>query len=47
MAAAIAAGDADGAEAALRRHLSGTLSELDALRRQYPDYWTPGSDAAS
>jgi DNA-binding GntR family transcriptional regulator len=44
IAAAIARGDAAAAEAALRRHLSGTLSELDALRTQYPDYWTPGPD---
>ena len=40
----IARGDAAAAEAAVRRHLSGTLSELDALRRQYPDYWMPGPD---
>ncbi|MEX5744302.1 GntR family transcriptional regulator [Massilia sp. X63] len=44
IAGAIARGDAAAAEAALRRHLSGTLSELDALRTQYPDYWTPGPD---
>lgn len=44
IAAAIAQGDAAAAEAALRRHLSGTLSELDALRLQYPDYWVAGPD---
>lgn len=44
IANAIGRGDAAAAEAALRRHLSGTLSELDALREQYPDYWTPGRD---
>ncbi|QOY96070.1 GntR family transcriptional regulator [Massilia sp. UMI-21] len=44
IADAIGRGDAAGAEAALRRHLAGTLSELDALREQYPDYWTPGTD---
>ncbi|SFB88946.1 GntR family transcriptional regulator [Massilia yuzhufengensis] len=45
IAAAIAASDAPRAEAALRRHLSGTMSELDALRRQFPDYWMPGPEA--
>ena len=44
IADAIAQGDAAAAEAALRRHLSGTLSELDALREQYPNYWMPGAD---
>jgi DNA-binding GntR family transcriptional regulator len=44
IADAIGRGDASDAEAALRRHLSGTLSELEALRRQYPDYWMPGAD---
>jgi DNA-binding GntR family transcriptional regulator len=43
IAAAIARLDPEGAETALRRHLSGTLSELDTLRAQYPDYWTPGA----
>ncbi|MEW7847638.1 GntR family transcriptional regulator [Massilia aurea] len=37
--------DAAGADAAVRRHLSGTLSQLNALREQFPDYWTPGADA--
>jgi DNA-binding GntR family transcriptional regulator len=41
---AIGEGDAAAAEQALRRHLSGTLSELDALRARYPDYWMPGAD---
>lgn len=36
---AIAAGDPDAAAAALRHHLSGTLSALAALQEQYPDYW--------
>lgn len=38
---AIGRGDGEGAAAALRRHLSGTLSELDALQKQYPGYWLP------
>jgi DNA-binding GntR family transcriptional regulator len=43
IADAIGRRDAAGAEAAVRRHLSGTLSQLDALRAKYPDYWTPGA----
>ena len=43
IASAIRAGDAARAEACLRRHLSGTLSELMVLRDQYPDYWMPGA----
>ncbi len=43
IADAIGAGDTARAEACLRRHLSGTLSELMALRDQYPGYWMPGS----
>lgn len=43
---AIGRADAAGAEAAVRRHLSGRLSELDALRGQFPDYWMPGSEGA-
>lgn len=42
---AIGRGDVEGAAAALRRHLSGTLSELDSLQMQYPDYWVPEQDA--
>lgn len=38
IAAAIARGDPEGAEAGVRRHLSGTLSGLVALRERYPDY---------
>jgi len=38
LADAIAAGDADRAEQCVRRHLSGTLSRLIALREQYPEY---------
>lgn len=44
IADAIGQGDVAAAEQAVRRHLSGTLSELDALRAQYPDYWMPGPD---
>jgi DNA-binding GntR family transcriptional regulator len=37
---AIEQGDADAAEAALRKHLSGTLSQVDEIRASYPDYLT-------
>jgi len=37
---AIEAGDADAVQQHLRKHLSGTLSELDTIRRQYPEYLT-------
>jgi len=36
--AAIADGDADRAQEALRQHLSGTLAQVDAIRAHYPDY---------
>lgn len=35
---AIAAGDADAAQEALRRHLSGTLAQVDEIRARFPDY---------
>lgn len=35
---AIAAGDPDGAQRAMRRHLSGTLSQIEAIRERHPDY---------
>jgi DNA-binding GntR family transcriptional regulator len=35
---AIAAGDPDRAQDALRRHLSGTLAEADEIRARFPDY---------
>ena len=35
---AIADGDADRAEEALRRHLSGTLAQVDEIRARFPDY---------
>jgi DNA-binding GntR family transcriptional regulator len=38
LAAAIGDGDTERAEQCVRRHLSGTLSRLMALREQYPDY---------
>ena len=41
IAGAIAAGDSERARNAVRRHLSGTLSELDALREKYPDFVLP------
>ncbi|MFT3718436.1 GntR family transcriptional regulator [Pseudorhodoferax sp.] len=42
IADAIAAGDPQAAQEALRRHLSGTLSSVEAIRRQYPDYVVDG-----
>jgi len=45
IAAAIAAGDSEQARNAVRRHLSGTLSELDALRAKYPDFVLPPAQA--
>lgn len=38
IARAVAAGDPEDAQAQLRRHLSGTLSYLDAIRAGFPDY---------
>jgi DNA-binding GntR family transcriptional regulator len=35
---AIAAGDSPGAQACVRRHLSGTLAHLDDIRARHPDY---------
>lgn len=37
---AIASGDAEAAQASLREHLSGTLSQIDGIRRAHPDYFT-------
>jgi len=37
---AIAGGDAEAAQAALRAHLSGTLGQIDAIRQAHPDYFT-------
>jgi DNA-binding GntR family transcriptional regulator len=37
---AIARGDASGAEAALRKHLSGTLSHIEQIRARHPDFVT-------
>lgn len=37
---AIAAGDADAAQGALREHLSGTLSKIDEIRARHPEYLT-------
>ncbi|MGP6087936.1 GntR family transcriptional regulator [Antarctobacter jejuensis] len=36
----ISAGDPDAAAEAMRSHLSGTMSRLDALRKEYPDYFS-------
>ncbi|MGK3902498.1 FCD domain-containing protein, partial [Enterococcus faecium] len=35
---AIAAGDAEAAQAALREHLSGTLTHLEEIRERFPHY---------
>lgn len=35
---ALAANDTLAAQAALREHLSGTLSQIDEIRQRYPDY---------
>ena len=45
LVAAILAGDAAGAEATLRRHLSGTFAEAARLRGARPDFFSTG-DAA-
>lgn len=42
IADAIGAGSPQRAEEVVRRHLSGTLSELEDLRTKYPGYWMPG-----
>ncbi|MEI2418382.1 GntR family transcriptional regulator [Orrella sp. JC864] len=39
---ALAAGDAAAAQAALREHLSGTLSHVEEIRRRYPQYLVQG-----
>jgi DNA-binding GntR family transcriptional regulator len=44
IARAIAEGDPAGAQVWVRRHLSGTLTELNSLRERYPDYILPMSD---
>jgi len=36
--AAIAAGDADAAQQAVREHLSGTLASVEDIQKRYPDY---------
>jgi DNA-binding GntR family transcriptional regulator len=41
LVAAIERRDPEGAAAALRRHLSGTLSIIDEIRKRYPDYLLP------
>jgi DNA-binding GntR family transcriptional regulator len=38
---AVARRDAEGAAAALRKHLSGTLSIVDQIRKQHPDFLRP------
>lgn len=32
--------DAQEAQAAVREHLSGTLAQIDTIRRSHPDYLT-------
>ncbi len=39
---AIGSGDAPSAQAHLREHLSGTLSQVEEIRLAHPDYFTPG-----
>jgi DNA-binding GntR family transcriptional regulator len=39
---AIEKGDAEAAQAALRKHLSGTLNQLDQIRASHPDFLTDG-----
>jgi DNA-binding GntR family transcriptional regulator len=46
IARAIKEGDPLGAQAWVRRHLSGTLSELGNLRDRYPDYILPADGLA-
>ncbi|WP_299812365.1 GntR family transcriptional regulator [uncultured Roseibium sp.] len=36
------AGDAQGAAAAMNEHLSGTISRVEKLREEFPDYFTDG-----
>jgi len=45
IARCIGAGDAVGAQAIVRVHLSGTLNALDALRERYPDLMLPADFA--
>lgn len=45
IARCIGAGDAAGAQDLVRRHLSGTLNALDALRERYPDLMLPADFA--
>ena len=40
IAAAIEAGDAEEAQAQVRKHLSGTLGYLAEIRARFPDYLT-------
>lgn len=42
MVDAIAKGDTEAAQDGLREHLSGTLRQVDAIRRAHPDYFTAG-----
>ncbi|MGV7207045.1 GntR family transcriptional regulator [Oxalobacteraceae bacterium A2-2] len=44
IAEAIAKGDPAGAQEWLRKHLSGTLNELNSLRERYPGYMLPVSE---
>jgi DNA-binding GntR family transcriptional regulator len=39
--AAIAGGDAKGAQRNVRKHLSGTLTQLDTIRAEHPDWLLP------
>ncbi len=39
---AIARGDPGAGQTALRKHLSGTLAQVEKIRERHPDYVTPG-----
>lgn len=42
---ALTAGNPDAAAEAMRRHLSGTITRIQGLRRDFPDYFTDGEFA--
>ena len=44
IAEAIGKGDPVLAAECIRRHLSGTMSELEELKGKYPGYWIPGQE---
>lgn len=46
IARAIGSGDSAAAQEQVRRHLSGTMSEIDALRQKYPNFVLPNDRIA-